>query len=64
MTDHERHAAEHEPATYISPATPESAEKAVADAIEEAVDVPASIEEQAMLDAAELEEIEAGDAGS
>lgn len=35
-----------------------AAEKAVADAIEEAVGVPSSIEEQALLDAAELEEIE------
>lgn len=34
------------------------AEKAVADAIEAAVSVPASIEEQALLDAAELEEVE------
>ena len=35
-----------------------AAERAVADAIEEAVSVPSSIEEQAPLDAAELEEIE------
>ena len=34
------------------------AEHDVAEAIEEAVDVPASIEEEALLEAAELEELE------
>lgn len=38
----------------------EAAEKNVADAIEDTVDVPSSIEEQAMLEAAEIEEIEGG----
>ena len=38
----------------------DAAEKKVADAIEEAIDVPASIEEAQLLEAAEIEELEAG----
>lgn len=56
MAVHERHRGEHGPAD--SETDLDAAEKAVADAIEEAVDVPSSIEEQAMLEAAEIEEIE------
>ena len=37
----------------------EQAEKHVADEIEAAIDVPTSIEAQALLDAAEIEELEA-----
>jgi hypothetical protein len=37
-----------------------AAEKHVADAIEAAVDVPASIEEAQLLEAAHIEELEAG----
>jgi hypothetical protein len=36
-----------------------AAEKHVADAIEAAIDVPSSIEAEAMLEAAEIEELEA-----
>ena len=36
----------------------EKAEEKVAEAIEKEIDIPASIEEQQMLDAAELEELE------
>ena len=39
----------------------EKAEKHVADEIEAAIDVPSSIEAEAMLEAAELEELEAGE---
>lgn len=38
----------------------DAAVKNVADAIEDTVDMPSSIEEQAMLEAAELGEIETG----
>lgn len=38
----------------------EKAEKHVADEIEAAIDVPSSIEAEAMLEAAEIEELEAG----
>ena len=39
----------------------EKAEKHVADEIEAAIDVPTSIEAQALLDAAEIEEVEANE---
>lgn len=38
----------------------DQAEKHVADEIEAAIDVPTSIEAEAMLEAAEIEELEAG----
>lgn len=57
MTAHEPHIHTHGAAS--SPTDAAAAEKAVADAIEDAIGVPASIEEQALLDAAEIEEIEA-----
>lgn len=49
----------HDP--HPSPEDLRAAEKSVADSIEAAVSVPSSIEEQALLDAAELEEIETGE---
>ena len=58
MTGHEPHIEEHDAADAAAAQDLAAAEKTVADAIEEAVDVPSSIEEQALLDAAELEEIE------
>ncbi len=58
MSGHEQHREEHQ--GFGDPSDLERAEKAVADAIEGAIDVPASIEEQALLEAAEIEEIEAG----
>ena len=57
MTGREPHFAEHGADNAVDR---HAAEKRVADAIEGAVDVPASIEEAQMLEAAEIEEIEAG----
>lgn len=56
MTGRESHFEEHGGQDAVDL---EAAEKAVADAIEEAVDVPASIEEAQLLAAAEIEELEA-----
>ena len=42
----------------------DEAEKHVADLIEEAIDQPASAEAEALLEAAEIEEIEAGEMSS
>lgn len=47
---------EHSPAHQLTEAA--EAEKKIADAIEEAIGTPASIEEEQMLEAAELLEIE------
>jgi hypothetical protein len=60
MSGHEPHIAEHGLAEGQAGADGANPEKAVADAIERAIDVPASIEEQQLLDAAELEELESG----
>lgn len=56
MMGHEAHLGEHGAAT--GDMDHEAAEKAVADAIERSVDIPTSIEEQGLLEAAEIEEIE------
>jgi hypothetical protein len=59
MSEHNRDEAnpdEHSPAHQLIEAA--EAEKKIADAIEEAIGTPASIEEEQMLEAAELLEVE------
>ncbi len=60
MTGHERHMAEHGRGKSRDSGDPEEAESAVADAIESAVGDPSSIEEEVLLEAAEVERAQHG----
>jgi hypothetical protein len=62
MSDHEHHEVnpdEHSPVHQLADAA--EAEKRIADGIEKAIGVPASIEEEQLLEAAELLEVELPD---
>ena len=60
MTVREPHFQDHATEDAEAAVDLDAAEKKVADAIEEAIYAPASIEEAQLLEAAEIEELEAG----